>query len=157
MIEDFKRIYEKRHEYIKEWRERHPDRKIMGYMCTYMPEEVLYAAHILPIRILGAHESQNITQAHMMGMFCPFSRDVLAQGLEGKYDYMDGLAITHTCQHVTQAYESWVLHKDIKSFYIATPNNIQSPHALPYLRGQLQLFVPAAGISGMRRSEKGMH
>jgi benzoyl-CoA reductase subunit C len=140
MIEDFKRIYEKRHEYIKEWQARHPDRKIMGYMCTYMPEEILYAAHILPIRILGAHEAQGSTQAHIMGMFCPFSRDVLAQGLAGRYDYLDGIAITHTCQHINQAYESWVLHKKIDSFYLATPNNIQSPHALPYLRGQLQLF-----------------
>ena len=140
MIEDFKRIYENRHEYIKGWKEKHPDRKIMGYMCTYMPEEILYAANVLPIRILGAHEPQNVTEPHIMGMFCPFCRDVLAQGLLGRYDYLDGIGITYTCQHITQAYESWVLHKKIDSFFIATQNSTQTPRALPYLRGQLKLF-----------------
>ena len=77
MIEDFKRIYETRHEYIKGWKEKHPDRKIMGYMCTYMPEEIIYAANVLPVRILGGHEPQNVTEPHILGMFCPFCRDVL--------------------------------------------------------------------------------
>ncbi|MBU3949206.1 MAG: 2-hydroxyacyl-CoA dehydratase [Proteobacteria bacterium] len=140
-MESFKRIYDNRHEYIGKWKEKHPDRKIMGYMCTSMPEEIIYAANALPIRILGGHESQNVSQQHMMGTFCPFSRDVLAQGLLGKYDYLDALGITHTCQHIYQAYESWVLHKNIKSFYIPTPNTSQTPHALPYLRGQLKLFL----------------
>lgn len=50
MIEDFKRIYENRHEYARKWKEKNPDRKILGYMCTYMPEEILYAANVLPSR-----------------------------------------------------------------------------------------------------------
>ncbi|MFH2046212.1 MAG: 2-hydroxyacyl-CoA dehydratase [Pseudomonadota bacterium] len=141
MIEEFKKIYDNRHEYIGEWKEKNPDRKIMGYICTSMPEEIIYAANVLPIRILGAHESQNLSQQHMMGMFCPFSRDVLAQGLLGRYDYLDAIGITHTCQHIYQAYESWVLHKNIKSFYIPTPNTSQTPHALPYMRGQLKIFL----------------
>ncbi len=141
MIEKFKWIYDNRHEYVRKWKEKHPDRKTMGYICTSMPEEIIYAANVLPVRILGGHESQNISQQHMTGMFCPFSRDVLAQGLLGKYDYLDAIGTTHTCQHIFQAYESWVLHKNIKNFYIPTPNTSQTPHALPYMRGQLKLFM----------------
>jgi benzoyl-CoA reductase subunit C len=140
MIEDFKKIYENRHGYIEDWKGENPDRKIFGYMCTYMPEEILYAGGVLPIRILGGHEPQNVTEPHIMGMFCPFCRDVLAQGLMGRYDYLDGVGITHTCMHIYQAYESWVLHKEVKDFFIPTPNNVQTPHALPYLTGQLRLF-----------------
>ena len=140
MIEDFKRIYEKRHEYIDEWKKKNPDRKILGYMCTYMPEEILYAADVLPIRILGAHEPQNVTEPHIMGMFCPFCRDVLAQGLLGRYDYLDAIGITHTCQHIIQSFESWVLHKGTKDFFISTPSNMQTPRVLPYLKGQLKIF-----------------
>lgn len=140
MIDEFRRIYENRHEYIKEWKGKNPDRKILGYMCTYMPEEILYAADVLPIRILGSHEPQNVTEPHILGMFCPFCRDVLAQGMLGRYDYLDAIGITHSCQHIHQAYESWVLHKEIKDFFIPTPNNVQTPRALPYLKGQLKIF-----------------
>jgi benzoyl-CoA reductase subunit C len=140
MIDDFKRIYENRHDYIKEWKEKNPDHKILGYMCTYMPEEILYAADVLPIRILGSHEPQNVTEPHILGMFCPFCRDALAQGMLGRYDYLDAIGITHSCQHIHQAFESWVLHKEIKDFFIPTPNNVQTPRALPYLTGQLKIF-----------------
>ena len=140
MIEKFKEIYETRHDYISDWKKKNPDKKVMGYMCTYMPEEILYAADILPVRILGAHEPQNVTEPHILAMFCPFCRDVLAQGLLGRYDYLDAIGITHSCQHITQAYESWVLHKDIKNFFISTPNNVQSPRALEFLTGELKIF-----------------
>ena len=140
MIEDFKRIYDNRHEYIEDWKKKNPDRKVLGYMCTYMPEEILYAADVLPIRVMGGHEPQNVTEPHILGMFCPYCRDVLAQGLLGHYDYLDAISITHSCQHINQAYESWVLHKDIKDFFIPIPNNMQTPRALPYLTGQLKLF-----------------
>ena len=140
MIEDFKKIYENRHEYALDWKKKNPGRKVLGYMCTYMPEEILYAAGVLPVRVLGSHETQNVTEPHILGMFCPFCRDCLAQGLQGRYDYLDAIAITHTCQHINQTFESWVLHKKIKNFFISTPNKVQSPRALPYLTGQLKVF-----------------
>ncbi len=140
MIEDFKKIYENRHDYVKEWKKKNPDWKVLGYMCSYFPEEIAYAANVLPIRMLGAHEPQNVTEPHILGMFCPFCRDVLAQGLLGKYDYCDAIGITHTCKHLNQAYESLVLHKDFKHFFIATPNKMQAKQALPYYSGILGLF-----------------
>ncbi|MDY7034820.1 MAG: 2-hydroxyacyl-CoA dehydratase [Thermodesulfobacteriota bacterium] len=140
MIKYFKEIYENRHTHAKDWKKKHPGAKILGYMCTYMPEEILYAAGVLPVRLLGSHEPQNVTEPHIMGMFCPFCRDVLAQGLLGHYDYLDGVGVTHSCQHITQSYESWVLHKDVKDFFIPTPNNMQTPHSLPYQRGQFKVF-----------------
>ena len=116
MIEDFKKIYDNRHTYMQEWKEKNPDWKVMGYMCSYMPEEILYAAKVLPVRMLGGHEPQNVTEPHILGMFCPFCRDVLAQGLLGKYDYCDAIGITHTCKHLNQAFESMVLHKGVDQF-----------------------------------------
>jgi len=140
MIEDFKKIYDNRHTYMQEWKEKNPDWKVLGYMCSYMPEEIMYAANVLPVRMLGAHEPQNVTEPHIMGMFCPFCRDVLAQGLLGKYDYCDAIGITHTCKHLNQAYESLVLHKGVEHFFIPMPNKLQCKQALPYYSGMLGLF-----------------
>jgi benzoyl-CoA reductase subunit C len=140
MIEKFKELYDSRHEYAKEWKAK-TGGKVMGYFCTYVPEEILYAADILPVRILGSHEPQSVTEPHIFAMFCPFCRDCLAQGLQKKYDYLDGIMIAHSCLHLRQAYTSWDLHIPIDyRYYLPMPNNVQSKHAYPYLTAELAKF-----------------
>ncbi len=141
MIEMFKKWYETRHEYAKEWKKKNPEGKVMGYFCTYVPEEILYAADVLPVRILGSHEPQDVTEPHIFGMYCPFCRDCLAQGLKGRYNYLDGIMIAQSCLHIRQAFTSWQLHIPISySYYLPMPNNLQTKFAQPYLRGELEAF-----------------
>jgi benzoyl-CoA reductase subunit C len=129
-----------RHEYAKAWKER-TGGKVMGYFCTYVPEEILHAAGVLPVRILGSHEPQDVTEPHIFGMFCPFCRDCLAQGLKGRYDYLDGIMIAQSCLHIRQAFTSWQKHRPTDfSYYLCMPHNVQSPRALPYLTGELAEF-----------------
>lgn len=143
MIEMFKEWYEARHEYAKEWKEK-TGGKVLGYFCTYVPEEILLAADVLPVRILGSHEPQDVTEPHIFGMFCPFCRDCLAQGLKGRYDYLDGIMISQSCLHIRQAYTSWEMHIPVPfSYYLPMPNHVQSPRALPYLRAELETFKKA--------------
>jgi benzoyl-CoA reductase subunit C len=132
-----------RHEYAKDWKKR-TGGKVMGYFCTYVPEEILYAAGVLPVRILGSHEPQDVTEPHIFGMFCPFCRDCLAQGLKGRYDYLDGIMIAQSCLHIRQAYTSWEKHVPVDfSYYLCMPHHVQSPRALPYLTGELADFKKA--------------
>jgi benzoyl-CoA reductase subunit C len=140
MIEMFKEWYEARHEYAKEWKAK-TGGKVLGYFCTYVPEEILYAANVLPVRILGSHEPQNVTEPHIFAMFCPFCRDVLAQGLQGRYDYLDGITISQSCLHVRQAYTSWELHIPTNfSYYLPMPHHVQSKHAIPFTRAEFDKF-----------------
>ncbi len=143
MLEKFKEWYEQRHAYAKEWKKK-TGGKVVGYFCTYVPEEILYAADVLPVRILGSHEPQDVTEPHIFGMFCPFCRDCLAQGLQGRYDYLDGVMIAQSCLHIRQAYTSWKMHIPVDfSYYLPMPNNVQSKRALPYLTGELETFKEA--------------
>ena len=143
MVEQFKDWEKNRHTYAKSWKEK-TGGKVVGYFCTYVPEEILYAANILPVRILGGHEPQDLTEPHIFGMFCPFCRDCLAQGLMGKYDYLDGIMIAQSCLHIRQAYTSWTKHIPIDfSYYLPMPNNVQSPHAVSYLAGEITAFKSA--------------
>jgi len=41
-----------RHAYAQQWKER-TGGKVVGYFCTYVPEERLLAAGILPVRVLA--------------------------------------------------------------------------------------------------------
>ena len=143
MIKQFRDWDKNRHTYAKAWKEK-TGGKVVGYFCTYVPEEILYAANILPVRILGSHEPQDVTEPHIFGMFCPFCRDCLAQGLKGKYDYLDGIMIAQSCLHIRQAYTSWTKHIPIDfSYYLPMPNNVQSPRAVTYLAGEIKAFKSA--------------
>ena len=143
MFDQFKDWYENRHEYAKEWKER-TGGKVIGYFCTYVPEEILYAANILPVRILGSHEPQDVSAPHIFAMYCPFCRDCLAQGLKGRFDYLDGIMIAQSCLHIRQAYTSWNLHIPVNfKYYLPHPMNVQSPHAIPYLTEELKIFKKA--------------
>lgn len=143
MFTQFKNWYEKRHDYAKEWKERSGG-KVIGYFCTYVPEEILYAADVLPVRVLGGHEPQDVTEPHIFGMYCPFCRDVLAQGLKNRFDYLDGITISQSCLHVRQAYTSWDLHRPTEfSYYLPMPHHVQSDRSRPFLRSELEKFKEA--------------
>lgn len=143
MIEKFKEWYENRHAYAKQWKER-TGGKVIGTFCTYVPEEILAAANILPARILGSHEPQDVTEPHIFGMFCPFCRDALAQGLKGRYNYLNGVVLAHSCIHFRQTFNSWRTHLPVEfSYYIPMPNTVQTPHARAYHTSEVEKFKKA--------------
>ncbi|MCJ7521786.1 MAG: 2-hydroxyacyl-CoA dehydratase [Dehalococcoidia bacterium] len=136
-IEKFEEILENRHQYAKDWKQR-TGGKVTGWLCTYVPVELLYAAGMLPVRILGTHEVQDVTDRYLFPTVCPFSRDALAQGLKGRYDYLDGLTMSRTCSHVQGTFDNWRNYVPIPfSHYIWLPCHRESPRAVPCLRGEL--------------------
>ena len=139
-FETFRNWRINRAEYAKEWKKR-TGGKVVGYFCTYAPEELMYAAGILPVRILGSHEVQDVTEPHIFAMFCPFCRDCLAQGLKGRFDYLDGIMIAQSCLHIRQTFTSWQKHIPIDySYYLPMPHHVQSPRAMPFLTKELEVF-----------------
>ncbi len=143
MFGQFQDWFENRHEYAQEWKAR-TGGKVLGYFCTYVPEEILYAADVLPVRIMGSHEPLDLTEPYIFGMFCPFCRDCLSQGLKGRYDYLDGVMIAQSCLHIRQSFNAWRKHMPREfNYYLYMPNNIQTNAATPYLAGELETFKQA--------------
>lgn len=140
MIEKFHEWVEGKHDYAKEWKKR-TGGKVMGYLCTYVPEEILYAADILPVRIFGGHEPSSLSDSHIYSMYCPFCRDCLTQGLQGKYDYLDGIMIAQSCLHIRQTFYSWEKHIPTDySYYLYMPHGVQCVGRYEYMTGELVQF-----------------
>ncbi|MBK6402546.1 MAG: benzoyl-CoA reductase, bzd-type, subunit N [Rhodocyclaceae bacterium] len=141
LFDQFKTWYEKRHDYARAWKQR-TGGQVVATMCTYTPEELLIAAGMLPVRVLGAHEPQNVSEPHIFGMFCPFCRDSLAQGLLGRFDYCEGVTLTQSCIQYRQAFGSWRMHVPTVQwdYYCPMPNDVQSPHARKAHSGEVQRF-----------------
>ncbi len=141
LLEYFVDIVEHRHEYARDWKER-TGGKVMGFFCTYVPEEIMYAAGILPVRILGGMEPQDYSESHILGMYCPFCRDCLAEGLKGRYDYLDGVVQTRSCQHMLQAFQSWTIHIPLPySYFMGMPSLVQADRAPTFMRAETGDFA----------------
>ncbi|MFQ5826591.1 MAG: 2-hydroxyacyl-CoA dehydratase, partial [Dehalococcoidia bacterium] len=84
---------------------------------------------------------QDVSEPHISSMYCSFCRDCLAQGLLGRYDYVDGVMIAKSCIHMLQAYRSWSIHIPVSySYFVGVPALVGAPHAKEYLRSELEDF-----------------
>ncbi len=143
VIEKFQEVSANRHQYAKDWKER-TGGKVIGWLCTYSPVEIMYAAGMLPVRILGTHEVQDVTDRYLFPTVCPFSRDALAQGLKGRYDYLDGLNMARTCSHVQGTFDNWKNYVPTPFiYYIWFPCHLASSRAKPCLIGEFVDFKQA--------------
>ena len=129
IIEKFRHITENTHEYAKSLQGK--GQRLAGYMCTHVPEEILYAAGIIPVRILSSHESQAMTRSYIHETYCSFSHDCAYQGLQKNYDYLDLIAHSSSCIHMAEAFNVWVRFAGFqeKSYLLPYPHIIHTKHA----------------------------
>ncbi len=92
--------------YVEGWREK--GGKVIGYSGTYTPEEIIYAAGILPYRI-GGREATKVTIADMYfgPVICNFVKCVLENAADGRFDFLDGAIITYECDHMRRIFDAW--------------------------------------------------
>jgi len=157
-LDRYREVIAGRHRYAQEWQAR-TGGKVVGYFCTYVPEELIYALGMLPVRILGSHEPQDLTDRHIFpAMWCAYCRDCLAQGLRGRYHYLDGLVNAWCCQHIRQAHFSWGRHIPVDFHYqLYVPNSIHRPSARACFTAEVREFARALEAwSGRRLSPEAL-
>jgi benzoyl-CoA reductase subunit C len=136
-------MLKKRHEYAKDWKKRTKG-KVVASFSGYDPEEVIYAAGALPVHVMGGYEPDSIVAPHLYTWNCGPSRDVLSQALRGRYDYVDGLVMTHDCMHMKQTFDVWEKQVPIEfSYDIYLPRNVKSKFAVRTFTRELTEFKTA--------------
>lgn len=96
--------------YVAEWQEQ--GRRVIGYVCTYLPEEMLAAMDILPLRLSGRSISDTSrADSYLSRVNCSFARCCLEAGLTGRYDFLDGAVFINGCDHIRRGFENWSVHE----------------------------------------------
>jgi len=133
IIERFRSITENPHEYAKSLQGQ--GHRVAGYMCTHVPEEILYAAGIVPVRILTSHVSQAMTRSYMHETYCSFSHDCAYQGLTHNYDFLDLIVTSSSCIHMGEAFNVWVRFAGFegRSFLLPYPHIIETKPAASFM------------------------
>lgn len=120
-LESFRNLVLSRHDIAKRWKRE--GKPVVGWTCTYTPEEVIYAANALPVRVLGSLERTTLADAYLPQNVCSFCRSCFDQALRGKYDYLDGYIVSNTCDYCGMMYDMWKYHVKVPYFYF-----INTPH-----------------------------
>lgn len=89
---------------VKAWKAE--GKKAVGTMCCHVPEEIIRAAGILPIRMraTGCVDSSD-GEAWMSSFSCSFARSILQYWLDGVYD-LDGIVASDGCMMPSRVFDN---------------------------------------------------
>lgn len=91
---------------VQDWKE--GGGKVVGYFCSYVPEEIISAAGLLPVRIRATGSTgTDLADAYFRPTSCSFARHCFDTALRGGYDFVDGLVWANTCDVVRRLYDNW--------------------------------------------------
>lgn len=83
-------------------------RSIIGYFCSYMPEEIIHAAGFVPYR-MRVVESKGTTKAdaYYSSINCTFVKQCFNKALNGDFAFLDGVVFVNGCDHSRRMYDNW--------------------------------------------------
>ena len=113
---------------VKEWKAAVPGRKAIGYMPVYVPREIIHAAGMLPVGILGGGDQLEVIQgdAYYQSYICRIPRSTIEMGLTGRLDCLDGMLFPSICDVIRNLSGMWqILFKDKYVRYIDVPQNYE--------------------------------
>src|ERR1019366_10516413 len=85
--------------YVQAWKAAVPGRKAIGFMPIYVPREIIHAAGMLPVGIMGGGDQLEVIQgdAYYQSYICRIPRSTLELGLTGRLDCLDGMLFPSIC------------------------------------------------------------
>ena len=132
---------------VKAWKAAVPGRKAIGYMPIYVPRELVHAAGMLPVGILGGGDQLEVIQgdAYYQSYICRIPRSTIELGLTGRLDCLDGMLFPSICDVIRNLSGMWqILFKDKYVRYFDVPQNYEDAiggtfyvHELEILRDDL--------------------
>jgi len=108
-LDVFHEISQNPYAYARKWKEKTAG-KVVGYFCSYTPEELITAADALPFRIFGTKEHITCADSHLQSYCCSLVRGGLEDALTGKLDFLDGTVFPHTCDSIQRLSDIWRLN-----------------------------------------------
>ena len=115
--------------------------KTIGCYCSYVPEEVVTAAGMVPFRMRGTgSDSTELADSCLSLINCSFSRHSLDMGLRGEYGFLDGVVWVNSCDHVRRIYDHWKRKIDTPYLYmLSLPKKTTQPQ-VDWFREEIAMF-----------------
>ena len=132
---------------VSRWKERQPGGRAIAAYPVWAPSEVIHAAGMLPLSLLGGGTSVELTHAdaRFQSFVCSIAKSTLELGFQGRLAGVDGLVFSNICD-VARNLASIYKRNFPDTFveYLHLPQNSTSPSVVPYLASELRRL--AAGF-----------
>jgi bcr-type benzoyl-CoA reductase subunit C len=117
-------------------------RKIVGYFCSYTPEEVIYAAGAHPFRLFGTGDTIQLADVHFQAYCCSLVRGALEGALAGHLEFLDGAVFPHTCDSIQRLSDIWRMNVE-GPFHLdmVLPVKLDTESAKAYMVDVLHKFI----------------
>ncbi|MEW5725498.1 MAG: 2-hydroxyacyl-CoA dehydratase family protein, partial [Thermodesulfobacteriota bacterium] len=127
-LEDFKKVLADPAGYARGLKDQ--GRKIIGYFCSYAPEELILAAGAHPFRLFGTREQISLADAHLQSYCCSLARGALEEALSGRLAFLEGAVFPHTCDTIQRLSDLWRLNTSFGFFAdVVLPVKLDTPAA----------------------------
>jgi benzoyl-CoA reductase subunit C len=125
----------------RRWKEAAAGRKVVAYMPVYVPSEIIHAAGMLPLGILGGGENMEVIHgdAYYQSYICRIPRSTLELGITGKLSFVDGFLFPSICDVIRNLSGIWkILFPEVYVRYFDVPQNYRDGVGGEYYVKELQ-------------------
>ena len=139
---------------VKRWRE--CGGKVLGHFQVYFPEEIAFAAGLLPVKICGAQVTGMEAEAHFGSYLCSIIKSSLELSLTGNLEL--DLFVTHPiCDAARNLAAIWGRNFPYKCQILYLPQNPNSKHSAAYLRDEYRrLKGDIEQVAGRKVTDDGL-
>lgn len=118
--------------------------KVVGYFCSYGPEEVITAAGMVPMRVRATGStSTELADAYLSSINCSFCRHAFNAGLTGDYDFLEGVVWLNNCDHVRRIYDNWWRKVDTPLAHMMSLPKMTTDTQVDWFRDEIVNFKEA--------------
>jgi len=116
-------------------------KKFIGYVCSFVPLEIISASGCIPFRLRGdVHEPITKGDALLETIVCPYYRSVFDVSVKGKYDFLSGLVIPHGCDSMVRSYSSWSYSLPYSYFHFVNTPTVCVESSFEFFNAELKTF-----------------
>ena len=126
---------------VRAWKAARPGRRAIGYMPIYVPREIVHAAGMLPVGVLGGGDQLEIVRgdAYFQSYICHIPRSVVELGVSGRLELLDGMLFPSTCDVIRNLSGMWqLLFPDKYVRYLDVPQNFEPAIGGKFYAGALR-------------------
>jgi benzoyl-CoA reductase subunit C len=112
----------------REWKAARAGRKVVGFMPVYVPRELIHAAGMLPLGVLGGGADMEVIHgdAYYQSYICRIPRSTIELAITGRLDFVDGMMFPSICDVIRNLSGIWqLLFKDKFVRYFDAPQNFE--------------------------------
>lgn len=128
---------------VRAWKQAAPDRKAIGHMPVYVPRELIHAAGMLPVGIVGGGDRLEIIRgdAFFQSYICHIPRSTIELALSHRLDVLDGMLFPSICDVIRNLSGMWtMLFPERYVRYVDVPQNYEPGAGGQYWRRELEIL-----------------